>query len=93
MNECVTGIYFSYEMRTLKSMKMKFTGVKQLCIMHLCTKFRGSTLSRFAEILAESCQNVSALPTDKPYCFLKCDDNIADKYFISIITVSFRNDL
>jgi hypothetical protein len=35
--------------------------------MHLWAKFRGSTLSRFGEIGIESCQKVSAVPTDKPY--------------------------
>jgi hypothetical protein len=34
--------------------------------MHLCTKFGSSTLSCSKEIGIESCQNMSALPADKP---------------------------
>jgi hypothetical protein len=64
--ECVIGIYFCYKMWTIKSIEVKLIGVKQLCSMHLWAEFRGSTLSRFAEIGIESCQNVIAIPTDKP---------------------------
>jgi hypothetical protein len=65
--ECVTDTYFSYKKWTLKSIEVKLINVEQLCSMYLCTKFGSSTLSCSKEIGIESCQNVSALPPDKPY--------------------------
>ncbi len=45
---------------------MKLVNVDQLCSMDLWNKFGSSTLSHPEEIGIESCQNVSALPADKP---------------------------
>jgi hypothetical protein len=51
----------------MESVEVKILGVKQLCSMHLHTKFQSSIFSYWGEIKMESCQNVSALPADKPY--------------------------
>jgi hypothetical protein len=45
---------------------MKILDIKQLGSVHLCTKFQDSMFSYLGEIKMESCQNVSALPADKP---------------------------
>ena len=60
-------MYFAYKARTIKSVQVKFRDVKQLGSMHLYTKLQRSTFRHLEEIGVESCQNVSALPADKPY--------------------------
>jgi hypothetical protein len=64
--ECVIDMYFSYKPWTIQSIEVKLIRVKELSNLRLCTKFRISTLSRLGEMRIESCQNVSALPADKP---------------------------
>ncbi len=51
-------------------MEVKLVNVDQLCSMHLCNKFGSFTLSRLEEMGIESCQNVSALPGNKPYNYV-----------------------
>jgi hypothetical protein len=60
-------MYFAYKARTIKSVQVKFRDVKQLGSMHLYTKLQHSTFRHLEEIGVESCQNVSALPADKPH--------------------------
>ena len=67
-------MYFAYKARTIKSVQVKFRDVKQLGSMHLYTKLQRSTFRHLEEIGVESCQNVSALPADKPYS-LRIQDN------------------
>ena len=62
-------MYFAYKARTIKSVQVKFRDVKQLGSMHLYTKLQRSTFRHLEEIGVESCQNVSALPADKPCSF------------------------
>ncbi len=66
MCECVTGMYLSYKTCIIQLIEVKFIRVKEICNLHLYTKFRSSILSRLGEMRIESCQNVSALPADKP---------------------------
>jgi hypothetical protein len=63
----VTTVYFAYKTRAMKVVEVKFRDIKHLHSMHICIKFQRSTFRHLAERRFESCQNVSALPADKPW--------------------------
>jgi hypothetical protein len=55
----------------MKSIEVKILATKQFYNLHLYTKCRGFALDCLGEIGIESCQNVNALPEDKPIYNLK----------------------